>query len=36
MSTRMTGGSKKLSKDILFLKKSNDKGIATGFYNKRQ
>lgn len=32
----MADESKKLLKDSLFLRKLNDNGIATSFYNKRQ
>ena len=33
---KMADGSKKLSSDTLFLTESDNKGIATSFYSKRQ
>lgn len=33
---KMVDGSKKLSSDTLFLMGSDDKGITTSFYSKRQ
>lgn len=35
MGTEMADGNKKLSIDALYLVESNDRGIATDFYNTR-
>lgn len=33
---KIAGGSEKRSRDTLFLAKSDDKGITTGFYDKKR